>query len=130
MPGRNPEFLCEGAAVRDFEHLDCIIVGTTDERLQGDDQLYRQRHLTRAPLMFTARGTAELIKYAANAFQATEITFINAPADLCEQVGGDVQEVARSIGLDNRSARSSCMRGPGYDGSCFRKGTLALIKTA
>ncbi|RAI36156.1 UDP-glucose 6-dehydrogenase [Rhodoplanes elegans] len=127
----NPEFLREGAAIRDFKHPDRIVVGTTDERARKVmTELYRPLYLNQAPLMFTARGTAELIKYAANAFLATKITFINELADLCEQVGGDVQEVARGIGLDNRIGSKFLHAGPGYGGSCFPKDTLALIKTA
>src|SRR5476651_2137533 len=126
----NPEFLREGAAIRDFKFPDRIVVGTDDERARkviGD--VYRPLSLNQAPLMFTARRTAELIKYAANAFLATKITFINEIADLAEKVGADVQEVARGIGLDNRIGPKFLHAGPGYGGSCFPKGTLALIKT-
>ncbi|RAI39777.1 UDP-glucose dehydrogenase family protein [Rhodoplanes roseus] len=127
----NPEFLREGAAIRDFKHPDRIVIGTTDERArQVMTDLYRPLYLNQAPLLFTQRGTAELIKYAANAFLATKITFINELADLCEKVGGDVQEVARGIGLDNRIGAKFLHAGPGYGGSCFPKDTLALIKTA
>src|SRR4249919_1801464 len=127
----NPEFLREGAAIRDFKFPDRIVVGTSDERAQkvlGD--IYRPLSLNQAPMMFTARRTAELIKYAANAFLATKITFINEMADLSEKVGADVQEVARGIGLDNRIGSKFLHAGPGYGGSCFPKDTVALIKTA
>src|SRR6187455_722038 len=126
----NPEFLREGAAIRDFKFPDRIVVGTSDERgrkVLGD--IYRPLSLNQAPLMYTARRTAELIKYAANAFLATKITFINEMADLAEKVGADVQEVARGIGLDNRIGSKFLHAGPGYGGSCFPKDTLALIKT-
>src|SRR6201991_3214385 len=127
----NPEFLREGAAIRDFKFPDRIVVGTSDERARkvlGD--IYRPLSLNQAPLMFTARRTAELIKYAANAFLATKITFINEMADLSEKVGADVQEVARGIGLDNRIGSKFLHAGPGFGGSCFPKDTRALIKTA
>jgi UDPglucose 6-dehydrogenase len=127
----NPEFLREGAAIRDFKFPDRIVVGTTDERarkLLAD--IYRPLSLNQAPLMFTARRTAELIKYAANAFLATKITFINEIADLSEKVGADVQEVARGIGLDKRIGTKFLHAGPGYGGSCFPKDTRALIKIA
>src|SRR6478609_3819392 len=127
----NPEFLREGAAIRDFKFPDRIVVGTADERARkvlGD--IYRPLSLNQAPLMYTARRTAELIKYAANAFLATKITFINEIADLAEKVGVDVQEVARGMGLDNRIGSKFLHAGPGYGGSCFPKDTLALIKTA
>jgi UDPglucose 6-dehydrogenase len=127
----NPEFLREGAAIRDFKFPDRIVVGTSDERgrkVLGD--IYRPLSLNQAPVMFTARRTAELIKYAANAFLATKITFINEIADLSEKVGADVQEVARGIGLDNRIGSKFLHAGPGYGGSCFPKDTVALIKTA
>src|SRR5476651_2164250 len=125
----NPEFLREGAAIRDFKFPDRIVVGTSDERARkvlGD--IYRPLSLNQAPLMFTERRTAELIKYAANAFLATKITFINEIADLCEKVGADVKEVARGIGLDNRIGSKFLHAGPGYGGSCFPKDTLAFIK--
>ena len=126
----NPEFLREGAAIHDFKHPDRIVVGTEDERAaQVMAELYRPLYLNRSPILFTGRRTAELIKYAANAFLATKITFINEIADLCEQVGADVQEVARGIGLDNRIGAKFLHAGPGYGGSCFPKDTLALIKT-
>jgi len=127
----NPEFLREGAAIRDFKFPDRIVVGTSDERgrkVLGD--VYRPLSLNQAPLMFTARRTAELIKYAANAFLATKITFINEIADLAERVGADVQEVARGIGLDNRIGSKFLHAGPGFGGSCFPKDTRALVKIA
>src|SRR5438045_2973142 len=127
----NPEFLREGAAIRDFKFPDRIVVGTSDERgrkVLGD--IYRPLSLSRAPVMFTARRTAELIKYAANAFLATKITFINEIADLAERVGADVQEVARGIGLDNRIGSKFLHAGPGFGGSCFPKDTRALVKIA
>src|ERR1700742_869280 len=127
----NPEFLREGAAIRDFKFPDRIVAGTSDERAQkviGD--IYRPLSLNQAPLMFTARCTAELIKYAANAFLATKITFINEMADLAEKVGADVQHVARGIGLDNRIGSKFLHAGPGFGGSCFPKDTRALVKTA
>ena len=126
----NPEFLREGAAIQDFKHPDRIVVGTDDARAREVmAELYRPLYLNRAPILFTDRRTAELIKYAANAFLATKITFINEIADLCEKVGADVQEVARGIGLDNRIGAKFLHAGPGYGGSCFPKDTLALIKT-
>ena len=126
----NPEFLREGAAIQDFKHPDRIVVGTEDERAkQMMNQLYRPLYLNAAPILVTGRRTAELIKYAANAFLATKITFINEIADLCEKVGADVQQVARGIGLDNRIGGKFLHAGPGYGGSCFPKDTLALIKT-
>jgi len=127
----NPEFLREGAAIRDFKHPDRIVVGTEDERAREImTALYRPLYLNRSPVMFTDRRTAELIKYAANAFLATKITFINEIADLAEKVGADVQEVARGIGLDNRIGAKFLHAGPGFGGSCFPKDTVALIKTA
>jgi UDPglucose 6-dehydrogenase len=127
----NPEFLREGAAIQDFKHPDRIVIGTEDLRAREVmTELYRPLYLNQAPLMFTGRRTAELIKYAANAFLATKISFINEVADLCEQVGADVQEVARGIGLDNRIGRKFLHAGPGFGGSCFPKDTRALIKTA
>ncbi|HVV62728.1 MAG TPA: UDP-glucose/GDP-mannose dehydrogenase family protein [Pseudolabrys sp.] len=126
----NPEFLREGAAIQDFKHPDRIVVGTEDERARAVmTELYRPLYLNRAPLMFTDRRTAELIKYAANAFLATKITFINEIADLAEKVGADVQEVARGIGLDNRIGGKFLHAGPGFGGSCFPKDALALLKT-
>lgn len=127
----NPEFLREGAAIADFKRPDRIVVGTEDERArQVMTELYRPLFLNQSPLLFTSRRTAELTKYAANAFLATKITFINEIADLCEQVGGNVQDVARGIGLDNRIGAKFLHAGPGYGGSCFPKDTLALMKTA
>jgi UDPglucose 6-dehydrogenase len=127
----NPEFLREGAAIQDFKHPDRIVVGMEDERAREViQQLYRPLYLNAAPILFTNRRTAELTKYAANAFLATKITFINEIADLCESVGADVQEVARGIGLDNRIGAKFLHAGPGYGGSCFPKDTLALMKTA
>jgi len=127
----NPEFLREGAAIQDFRHPDRIVVGTEDERakkVMGD--IYRPLYLNQAPILYTARRTAELIKYAANAFLATKITFINEIADLSEKVGANVQEVARGIGLDNRIGTKFLHAGAGYGGSCFPKDTRALFKTA
>jgi UDPglucose 6-dehydrogenase len=127
----NPEFLREGAAIQDFKHPDRIVVGTNDERARkAVADLYRPLYLNQAPILYTGRRTAELIKYASNAFLATKITFINEIADLCERVGADVQEVARGIGLDNRIGGKFLHAGPGYGGSCFPKDTQALIKTA
>ena len=126
----NPEFLREGAAIRDFKHPDRIVVGTDDPRARAVmEEIYRPLYLNAAPIMVTGRRTAELIKYAANAFLATKITFINEIADLAEKVGADVQDVARGIGLDNRIGAKFLHAGPGYGGSCFPKDTLALIKT-
>lgn len=126
----NPEFLREGAAIQDFKHPDRIVVGTDDERARAVmTELYRPLYLNRSPVMFTGRRTAELIKYAANAFLATKITFINEIADLAEKAGADVQEIARGIGLDNRIGSKFLHAGPGYGGSCFPKDTLALLKT-
>jgi UDPglucose 6-dehydrogenase len=127
----NPEFLREGAAIQDFKHPDRIVIGTTDARARElMSKLYRPLYLNRSPIMFTDRRTAELIKYAANAFLATKITFINEIADLAEKVGANVQEVARGMGLDNRIGSKFLHAGPGYGGSCFPKDTVALIKTA
>jgi UDPglucose 6-dehydrogenase len=127
----NPEFLREGAAIQDFKHPDRIVVGTDDERAREVlSDIYRPLYLNAAPILFTDRRTAELIKYAANSFLATKITFINEVADLCEQVGANIQEVARGIGLDNRIGGKFLHAGPGYGGSCFPKDALALIKTA
>ena len=127
----NPEFLREGAAIRDFRHPDRIVIGTDDERARKvTTEIYRPFYLNQAPLMFTDRRTAELIKYAANAFLATKITFINEIADLAEKAGADVQEVARGIGLDNRIGGKFLHAGPGFGGSCFPKDTRALVKTA
>src|SRR5579871_2033318 len=127
----NPEFLREGAAIRDFKHPDRIVVGTEDERARKlIAEIYRPLYLNQAPIMYTGRRTAELIKYAANAFLATKITFINEIADLAERTGADVQEVARGIGLDNRIGSKFLHAGPGFGGSCFPKDTRALVKTA
>jgi UDPglucose 6-dehydrogenase len=127
----NPEFLREGAAIRDFKHPDRIVVGTDDERAQKViAEIYRPLYLNQAPIMYTGRRTAELIKYAANAFLATKVTFINEIADLAERTGADVQEVARGIGLDNRIGSKFLHAGPGFGGSCFPKDTRALVKTA
>ncbi len=126
----NPEFLREGAAIRDFKHPDRIVVGSDNARAREVmSELYRPLYLNRSPILFTDRRTAELIKYAANAFLATKITFINEIADLAEKVGADVQEIARGIGLDNRIGSKFLHAGPGYGGSCFPKDTVALIKT-
>jgi UDPglucose 6-dehydrogenase len=126
----NPEFLREGAGIRDFKHPDRIVVGAEDERAKEVmAELYRPLYLNAAPLLYTDRRTAELIKYAANAFLATKVTFINEIAELCEKVGADVQEVARGIGLDNRIGAKFLHAGPGFGGSCFPKDALALIKT-
>lgn len=126
----NPEFLREGAAIDDFKRPDRIVVGLEDERAREVmTEVYRPLYLNKAPLMFTGRRTAELIKYAGNAFLAMKITFINEMADLCERTGADVQDVARGIGLDGRIGSKFLNAGPGYGGSCFPKDTLALVKT-
>jgi UDPglucose 6-dehydrogenase len=126
----NPEFLREGAAIQDFKHPDRIVIGTDDPRAQQVmAALYRPLYLNQAPILYTGRRTAELIKYAANAFLATKITFINEIADLCERLGADVQDVARGIGLDNRIGSKFLHAGPGFGGSCLPKDILALIKT-
>ncbi|MCC7267087.1 MAG: UDP-glucose/GDP-mannose dehydrogenase family protein [Caulobacteraceae bacterium] len=127
----NPEFLREGAAIEDFKRPDRVVVGLEDERARPVmTELYRPLYLNETPMVFTDRRTSELIKYAANAFLAMKITFINEMADLCEAVGGDVQQVARGIGLDNRIGGKFLHAGPGYGGSCFPKDTLALVQTA
>lgn len=127
----NPEFLREGAAISDFKRPDRVVVGTQDERaIDVMKQLYRPLFLNETPIVFTSRRTSELIKYAANAYLATKITFINEIADLCEKVDADVQEVSRGIGLDNRIGKKFLHAGPGFGGSCFPKDTLAIIKTA
>ncbi|CDZ50937.1 UDP-glucose dehydrogenase family protein [Neorhizobium galegae] len=127
----NPEFLREGAAIEDFKRPDRIVVGLSDERARGVmTEVYRPLYLNQSPLLFTSRRTSELIKYAANAFLAMKITFINEMADLCERVGADVQDVSRGIGLDGRIGSKFLHAGPGYGGSCFPKDTLALAKTA
>jgi UDPglucose 6-dehydrogenase len=127
----NPEFLREGAAIQDFKHPDRIVVGSDDDRARRVlAEIYRPLCLNTPPIIYVGRRTAELIKYASNAFLATKITFINEMADLCEQVGADVQEVARGMGLDNRIGPKFLHAGPGFGGSCFPKDTNALIKTA
>jgi UDPglucose 6-dehydrogenase len=127
----NPEFLREGAAIADFKHPDRIVVGAEDQRAQDVlKEIYRPLFLNRAPILITTRRTAELTKYAANAFLAVKISFINEIADLCEAVDADVQDVARGIGLDNRIGPKFLHAGPGYGGSCFPKDTLALLQTA
>jgi UDPglucose 6-dehydrogenase len=127
----NPEFLREGAAISDFKRPDRIVVGMEDERAREVmHEIYRPLYLNVAPLIFTSRRTAELTKYAANAFLAMKITFINEVADLCEKVGANVQQVAHGIGLDQRIGAKFLHAGPGYGGSCFPKDTLALVKTA
>jgi len=127
----NPEFLREGAAIADFKHPDRIVVGAEDEHArQVLREIYRPLFLNKAPILFTGRRTAELTKYAANAFLAVKISFINEIANLCEAVDADVQEVARGIGLDNRIGPKFLHPGPGYGGSCFPKDTLALLQTA
>jgi UDPglucose 6-dehydrogenase len=126
----NPEFLREGAAIEDFKRPDRIVIGTMDPRAQDVmSALYRPLYLNQSPLLFTDRRTSELIKYAANAFLATKITFINEIADLCEKVGGNVQDVARGMGLDKRIGPKFLHAGPGFGGSCFPKDTLALMRT-
>jgi len=127
----NPEFLREGAAIDDFKRPDRIVIGGDDPRaLEVMRQVYRPLYLNKSPIMEMSRRGAELTKYAANAFLAVKITFINEIADLCEKVGADVQEVARGIGLDNRIGSKFLHAGPGYGGSCFPKDTLALLKTS
>ena len=127
----NPEFLREGAAIADFKHPDRIVVGAEDQRAREVlREIYRPLFLNRAPILFTGRRTAELTKYAANAFLAVKISFINEISDLCEAVDADVQDVARGIGLDNRIGPKFLHAGPGYGGSCFPKDTLALLQTA
>jgi UDPglucose 6-dehydrogenase len=127
----NPEFLREGAAIEDFKRPDRVVVGAHDPRAEAVmRELYRPLYLNETPILFTSRRTSELIKYAANAFLAMKITFINEVADLCEAVSADVQQVARGIGLDNRIGSKFLHAGPGYGGSCFPKDTLALVRTA
>tara|TARA_R110002124_G_scaffold74781_3_gene200754 strand:- start:13833 stop:15140 length:1308 start_codon:yes stop_codon:yes gene_type:complete len=127
----NPEFLREGAAIGDFKRPDRIVIGAEDEfGREVMREVYRPLFLNESPIHFTSRRSAELIKYGANAFLAAKITFINEMADLCERAGGDIQEVARGIGLDNRIGSKFLHPGPGYGGSCFPKDTLALLKTA
>jgi UDPglucose 6-dehydrogenase len=127
----NPEFLREGAAIEDFKRPDRIVVGADEERARAVmSRVYRPLYLNQSPLVFTNRRTAETIKYAANAFLAMKITFINEMADFCEKAGADVQDVARGIGLDKRIGSKFLNAGPGYGGSCFPKDTMALVKTA
>ncbi len=127
----NPEFLREGAAIGDFKRPDRIVIGAEDEfGREVMREVYRPLFLNESPILFTSRRTSELIKYAANAFLATKITFINEMADLCEKVGANVQDVSRGIGMDNRIGSKFLHAGPGYGGSCFPKDTLALLKTA
>src|SRR5215216_733814 len=127
----NPEFLREGAAIRDFKHPDRIVIGTDDPRAKDImAALYRPLYLNAPPILYTGRRTAELVKYAGNAFLATKVTFINEIAELCEKIGADVQEVARGIGLDNRIGTKFLHAGPGFGGSCFPKDIRALVKVA
>ncbi|GAA4051369.1 UDP-glucose dehydrogenase family protein [Parerythrobacter jejuensis] len=127
----NPEFLREGAAIGDFKRPDRIVIGAEDDfGREVMSEVYRPLFLNESPILFTSRRTSELIKYAANAFLATKITFINEMADLCEKVGADVQDVSRGIGMDGRIGAKFLHAGPGYGGSCFPKDTLALLKTA
>src|SRR5688572_9556133 len=127
----NPEFLREGSAIDDFKRPDRVVCGVTSDRARSVmRELYRPLYLNETPMLFTTRETSELIKYAANAFLATKITFINEMADICERVGANVQDVARGMGLDGRIGSKFLHAGPGYGGSCFPKDTLALIKTA
>jgi UDPglucose 6-dehydrogenase len=127
----NPEFLREGSAIEDFKRPDRVVCGVTSDRARHVmRELYRPLYLNETPMLFTSRETSELIKYAANAFLATKITFINEMADLCERVGANVQDVARGIGLDGRIGPKFLHAGPGYGGSCFPKDTLALLRTA
>ena len=127
----NPEFLREGAAIHDFKHPDRIVIGSDDKQARSVmAEVYRPLYLNAAPMLYVSRRTAELIKYAANAFLATKITFINEIADLCERTGADVQDVARGMGLDNRIGGKFLHAGPGFGGSCFPKDATALLKTA
>ena len=127
----NPEFLREGSAIEDFRRPDRVVVGCDTERAREVmREVYRPLYINETPMLFTSRETSELIKYAANAFLATKITFINEMADLCEKVGGDVQDVARGMGLDGRIGGKFLHAGPGFGGSCFPKDTLALVRTA
>ena len=127
----NPEFLREGSAIEDFMRPDRVVIGTTHKRAQDVmRELYRPLYLTETPILFTSRPTAEMIKYAANTFLATKITFINEIADLCEKLDANVHDVAAGIGLDGRIGRKFLHAGPGYGGSCFPKDTLALVRTA
>lgn len=127
----NPEFLREGAAIDDFKRPDRVVCGTSDPKaIEVMRELYRPLFINETPILFTNRATSELIKYAANAFLATKITFINEMSDICEKVGADVQQVAKGIGLDGRIGSKFLHAGPGYGGSCFPKDTLALVRTA
>src|SRR6516162_3099739 len=127
----NPEFLREGAAIYDFKHPDRIVIGSDDAQARAVlAEVYRPLYLNAAPMLYVSRRTAELIKYAANAFLATKITFINEIADLCERTGADVQDVAHGMGLDNRIGSKFLHAGPGFGGSCFPKDSLALAQTA
>jgi UDPglucose 6-dehydrogenase len=127
----NPEFLREGSAIEDFKRPDRVVCGVASDRARAVmRELYRPLYLNETPILFTSRETSELIKYAANAFLATKVTFINEMADLCERVGANVQDVARGIGLDGRIGSKFLHAGPGYGGSCFPKDTLALMRTA
>lgn len=127
----NPEFLREGSAINDFMRPDRVVIGTSSEKAQDVmRQLYRPLFLIETPILFTTRKSAELTKYAANAFLATKISFINEIADLCESVGANVQDIAKGIGLDGRIGSKFLHAGPGYGGSCFPKDTLALVRTA
>ena len=127
----NPEFLREGAAIEDFKRPDRVVVGLDDDRARAVmSEIYRPLYLNETPILFTSRRTSELTKYAANAYLAMKITFINEMADLCEALGADVQQVARGIGLDKRIGGKFLNAGPGYGGSCFPKDTIALVRTA
>jgi UDPglucose 6-dehydrogenase len=127
----NPEFLREGSAIGDFLRPDRVVVGCdTEHAKEIVREIYRPLYLNETPIVFTSRETAELIKYAANAFLATKITFINEMADLCEKLGGDVQDLARGIGLDGRIGSKFLHAGPGFGGSCFPKDTIALLRTS
>ncbi len=127
----NPEFLREGSAIEDFRRPDRVVCGTESMRARDAlREIYRPLYLNETPILFTTRESAELIKYAANAFLATKISFINEMADLSERVGADIQDVARGIGLDGRIGRKFLNPGPGYGGSCFPKDTRALLQTA
>ena len=127
----NPEFLREGAAIQDFKHPDRIVVGAEDARAREVmAEIYRPLYLNRAPILYTSRRTAELIKYASNAFLATKVAFVNEMADLAEEVGADIQDVARGMGLDNRIGAKFLHAGPGFGGSCFPKDARALLQTA
>jgi len=127
----NPEFLREGSAIEDFRRPDRVVVGCDGARArEAMREVYRPLYLHETPILFTSPESSELIKYAANAFLATKITFINEMADLCEKLGGDVQDVARGIGLDGRIGSKFLHAGPGFGGSCFPKDTLALLKTS